>query len=151
MDIQIVNMNASHIPALSKLEALCFSSPWTADGLAEELDNDQAHFLVAEADGQVAGYLGVQEIYGEGYITNIAVFPQFRGNGIAKQLLISAATGATERQCDFLTLEVRESNTPAITLYEKMGYVYMGQRKNFYHDPTEHARIYTKTLKVVQS
>lgn len=150
MNVQIVPMNLSHIPALCELEKICFSSPWTAEGLTEELSNPQAHFLVAEADKTVAGYLGVQEIYGEGYITNIAVFPQYRGQGIAKKLLQKAAEGAEERQCEFLTLEVRESNSPARSLYEKMGYTDVGQRKNFYHDPTEHARIYTKVLKVVQ-
>lgn len=149
MRVEITEMTAAHIPKLAELEKECFSTPWTAEGLAQELCNPQAHFLVAEAQGEAVGYLGVQEIVGEGYITNIAVFPQYRGQGIAAALLQSAAEGAAERDCSFLTLEVRESNAPAIALYKKMGYTDVGQRKNFYRDPTENARIYTKYLKDV--
>lgn len=136
-------MNASHIPALTKLEALCFASPWTAQGLAEELDNPQAHFAVAERDGETLGYIGVQEICGEGYVANLAVFPECRGQGVGTALLRYAIGGAAERKCAFLSLEVRESNETAIRLYESCGFRLVGKRKLFYHDPAEDARIYT--------
>ena len=151
MRYEILPMTAAHLPRLAELERTCFSTPWTLEGLAEELDNEQAHFLVAQSEGEAVAYLGVQEIFGEGYITNIAVFPKARGQGIATALLTSAAEGARERDCAFLTLEVRESNAPAIALYEKNGYTKVGVRKNFYRDPTEDALLYTKYLKDVQS
>ena len=136
-------MTAGHIPALTKLEAVCFSAPWTADGFAEELSNPKSHFLVAERNGEVLGYIGVQEICGEGYITNVAVFPPFRRCGIASALLDAAADGAKQRGCAFLTLEVREGNAKAIHLYEAHGFRLVGTRKAFYRDPTEDAKLYT--------
>ena len=136
-------MQARHIPALTELEALCFPAPWTADNLAEELDNPQAHFLVAEQDGEVCGYLGVQEICGEGYIANVAVFPPYRRQGVATALLTAAVESARTRGCAFLTLEVRESNAAAVRLYESLGFRCVGTRKSFYRDPAEDAKLYT--------
>jgi len=147
MDFEIVNLNKSHIDGIVKLEQTCFSSPWTREGIEEELSNPQAHFLAAES-GEVLGYIGVQEIAGEAYITNIAVLPQYRRNGIAEALLNAAAGGAKERGCAFITLEVRVSNLPAIALYEKCGFEPAGRRKNFYANPAEDALIYTKFFEV---
>ena len=143
MQITIVPMRENHLTAVADLETVCFAAPWTREGLAEELRNPQAHFLVAEADGETAGYIGVQEICGEGYITNVAVFPPFRRCGIASALLDAAADGAKQRGCAFLTLEVREGNAKAIHLYEAHGFRLVGTRKAFYRDPTEDAKLYT--------
>ena len=66
-------MTEEYIGGVVLLERECFSHPWSEKSLREELDNDQAHFLCAVADGCVAGYIGVQEIVGEAYITNVAV------------------------------------------------------------------------------
>jgi len=140
-------MRESHLDAVAALETVCFSAPWTREGLAEELRNPQAHFLVAEADGSAVGYIGVQEICGEGYVTNVAVLPQYRRQGIGERLMREAVSGAKDRGCDFLSLEVRVSNEAAIRLYERLGLHMMGRRKNFYRDPAEDAYIYTIMLK----
>ena len=140
-------MRENHLDAVAALETACFAAPWTREGLAEELRNPQAHFLVAEADGAVAGYIGVQEICGEGYVTNVAVLPQYRRRGIGERLLREAIRGAKERGCDFLSLEVRVGNAAAIRLYERLGLRLAGRRKAFYRDPTEDALIYTIFLK----
>jgi len=144
MNYAIVPMNSTHIDALAGLEKQCFSSPWSAKSLAEELENPLAHFLAAELAGETAGYIGVQEIIGECYITSIAVAPDHRRKGIAQALISAAETGAKERGCDFITLEVRPSNKAAIALYEKNGYEAAGERKNFYTKPQEDALIMTK-------
>ncbi len=146
MDFRIVKMDKSHIDGIVKLEETCFASPWTREGIEEELSNSQAHFLAAESGG-VLGYIGVQEIAGEAYITNIAVLPGYRRRGIAEALLNAAARGAEERGCEFITLEVRVSNSPATALYEKCGFVKAGTRKSFYTNPAEDALIYTKNLR----
>ena len=80
-------MTEEYIGGVVSLERECFSHPWSEKSLREELDNDQAHFLCAVADGCVAGYIGVQEIVGEAYITNVAVSEKFRRRGIAEKLL----------------------------------------------------------------
>ena len=143
MSFTITAMQAEHISAIAKLETECFSEPWSENALAEELLNPDSHFLVAECDG-LAGYIGVQEICGEAYITNVAVFENHRKKGIGRALIKAAADGAKSRNCEFITLEVRVSNSPAIALYESEGFELLGTRKNFYTSPTEDGAIYTK-------
>ena len=111
MSIQIVPMNADHLEELEKLERLCFSRPWSRKMLAEELENQCAAFLVAQdsATGQVVGYAGLLVMADEGYITNVAVFPEYRRQGIAAKLLKVFCDFAAGRHLAFLTLEVRPS------------------------------------------
>lgn len=111
-------MTEKYIGGVVSLERECFSHPWSEKSLREELDNDQAHFLCAVADGFIAGYIGVQEIVGEAYITNVAVSEKFRRRGIAEKLLEEAERGAIKRGCVLITLEVRASNNPAKALYK---------------------------------
>lgn len=139
-------MKAEHIPEISEIERLCFSLPWSESALRDELDNVNAHFLTALTFGRVSGYIGVIEICGEADITNVAVHPDFRRMGIGKMLLDTAEKQATERKCESITLEVRESNEPAISLYSGNGYSPIGIRKNFYEKPTENAVLMTKQL-----
>ena len=143
MNFSVTEMNIGHIPEIAVLERECFSSPWSENALSEELENPDSHFLVAEADG-VAGYIGVQEICGEAYITNVAVFGKYRKLGIGRALLRAASDDAKARNCEFITLEVRISNAPAISLYESEGFEKVGVRKNFYTCPDEDGAIYTK-------
>lgn len=143
MSFLITEMTAEHIPFIARLEKECFADPWSENALAEELTNPDSHFLVAEC-GEIAGYIGVQEICGEAYITNVAVFDKHRQKGIGRALLRAAANGAKSRCCEFITLEVRVGNTAAVALYESEGYEKVGLRKNFYASPTEDGAIYTK-------
>ncbi len=146
MDFNIIEMSADHISQIAILEKECFSSPWSENSLSEELRNENSHFLVAISD-KVLGYIGVQEIRGEAYITNVAVFGKHRKKGIGRSLLKSAVNGARSRGCEFITLEVRESNLSAISLYVSEEFEVAGIRKNFYSDPIENGIIYTKYLK----
>lgn len=130
---------------VAALERICFSQPWSKALLAGELDNEGSHFLVAVNDfGQVLGYAGAKFVCDEGYITNVAVFSQHRGNGIAKALLGSLIQAGRENRLKFISLEVRKSNTAAISLYEKLGFAEAGQRKGFYLNPKEDALIMTR-------
>lgn len=143
MDFTLIKMSAEHIGQIASLEKECFSEPWSEKALSEELANENSHFLVAVSD-EVLGYIGVQEICGEAYITNVAVFEKYRKCGIGRTLIRAACEGAKGRGCEFITLEVRESNAPAISLYESEGFEKAGIRKNFYSSPTENGIIYTK-------
>lgn len=143
MNYVITEMTAGSIDGIAEIEKVCFSSPWTREGIAQELSNPSSHFLTAVTDTVIAGYIGVQEICGEAYITNVAVLPSYRRNGIAKALLNGVISGAKSRNCEFITLEVRGSNAPAISLYESLGFEIVGKRKNFYSNPTEDAILYT--------
>ena len=145
-ETEIVPMSEEDIADIARIEKECFSSPWSEEGLRSELTNDGAHFFTARRNGKVAGYMGMHIVLDECYIANVAVSPDFRRQGIADLLLDSAEKTAREKNCSFISLEVRVSNTPAINLYEKHGYISMGERKNFYSDPTENALIMTKTF-----
>lgn len=147
MEFNIFEMTAAHISEIAELEKECFSSPWSENALKAELNNDNSFFLVAYSD-KVLGYIGVQEICSEAYITNIAVSGEYRKNGIGRRLLQAAVNGARSRECDFITLEVRASNKTAISLYESEGFEAAGIRKNFYSVPVENGIIYTKYFNI---
>lgn len=143
MNYQLTPMTAGHIPQIAAIERACFSHPWSEDMLREVLWNDAAVMVAAEGeDGAVLGYAGLQAVLDEGYIDNIAVAPACRRQGVADALM-SAFVRFGRANLAFLTLEVRESNAPAIALYRKHGFRAMGRRKNYYDDPKEDAIIMT--------
>ena len=145
-NIKIVPMNADHLESLERLERICFSRPWSRKMLAEELENQCAAFLVAEdaVTGDVLGYAGLLVAADEGYITNVAVRPECRRQGIAGKLLQVFLDFAQGNHLAFLTLEVRASNYDAIALYGSRGFRSVGRRKNYYEHPKEDAIIMTK-------
>ncbi len=143
--ITIESFKKEHVKAVAEIEKACFSSPWSENALSEELTNENAHFLTAFFNGEIAGYLGLHIICGEGYITNIAVLPDYRRHGIAKALI----TEAFKNDLTFITLEVRKSNLPAISLYKSLGFDEVGERKSFYSNPEENAILMTKHFKEI--
>ena len=140
----ITNMTSDHVSQVAELEKLCFSDPWSEKSVASELDNKLSLWLVALERDRVAGYVGSQTVMGETDMMNIAVHPDFRRLGIAEALIYAliAELKAVGSHC--LTLEVRSSNTPAIGLYEKLGFARIGLRKNYYRNPKEDALILRK-------
>ena len=143
--IRIVPMNADHLDELERLERICFSRPWSKRMLGEELENQCAAFLVAEDErGTVLGYAGLLVMIDEGYITNVAVFPEYRRMGIAAKIIEVYLNFAKANDLAFLTLEVRPSNEAAIALYRRFGFEEVGRRKNYYDLPKEDALILTR-------
>jgi len=144
MHVRIVPMNADHLDEVAELERICFSVPWSRNMLAEELDNLLSAFLVALDDNdRVVGYAGLQVVLDEGYITNVAVRPECRRQGVAAKLLQVFLDFAKANRLAFLTLEVRASNYDAIALYGSRGFRSVGRRKNYYEHPREDAIIMT--------
>ena len=133
----VVPMAERHLAALAEIEKACFHAPWSENMLREELG--KGIFLVAERDGQAVGYAGCQTVLDEGYITNVAVSPGARRQGVGRALIAALAAQARAQGLAFVTLEVRASNAPAIALYEGAGFVRAGVRKNFYTAPAEDA------------
>lgn len=140
INIKIENMKAQHINEVENIEKICFANPWSRADLEQQLNLDTSHFAVATLDCEVVGYMGLQIFSGEGYVTNVAVLPDFRRMGIAKKLI----EHQMQNEMSFITLEVRESNLPAIKLYESCGFENVGIRPKFYTNPTENAIIMTK-------
>ena len=140
--MEIVPVTEEMIAPIAALEQLCFSMPWTEEQLRGQLRPN--HVFLAAMDGeQVAGYVGMMYVLDEGYISNVAVAPAMRRRGVARALLDALVERSRALELAFLTLEVRESNAPAITLYESCGFQRVGLRKNYYKSPTEHAILMT--------
>lgn len=146
--IIITAMRAEHLDDLAELERLVFSRPWSYDGLAQELHNPLAVFFVAqsESSGRSIGYMGMHHILNECALSNIAVHPDYRRRGIASALMQNALKYAKLNRVSRLTLEVRLSNTPAISLYRRFGFKCDGIRPGFYDSPKEDAAIYSLYL-----
>lgn len=144
--VRIREMAESDIPEIAELEKVCFSTPWSENALREELTNETARFFVLRDDEKLLGYIGANNILGEVYITNVAVFPDARGCGYGKSLVKHLINQSEFEKASFVTLEVRKSNENAISLYEKCGFKKIGERKNFYSKPTENGLIYTYYL-----
>lgn len=138
----IEKFELKHLDDVVKIEELCFADPWSRADLEAQLSLDTSHFYVAVEGDAVAGYMGLQIFSGEGYVTNVAILPEYRGRGYAKALI----QACMRNKMEFITLEVRESNLPAYNLYLKMGFENVGIRPKFYSNPTENAIIMTKNM-----
>lgn len=141
--VEIIPLQQSHIDAVAALEQICFSEPWSAAALAEELTNPHAVFCVAAEGETVLGYAGMHHLVDEGFVTNVAVAPAARRRGVARALLGTLAAYGTAHGLYRITLEVRMGNIAARTLYESEGYTLDGVRPGFYRAPVEDAAIYS--------
>ena len=128
---------------IALLERECFSSPWSENAILESASADTVFFVYTENE-KILGYAGLQIVLDEGYVTNIAVTKEARGRGIGKALVETLVAFAKDKSLAFISLEVRQSNVPAIALYKKFGFEDKGKRKAFYQHPTEDAIIMTK-------
>lgn len=135
---------AEYVEQVAKLEAECFSCPWSARSICGEINNPLSYWLVAVDGDHVAGYVGSQSVMGEADMMNIAVEPAYRRRGIAKNLVEKLIFALKDKEVHCLTLEVRASNDAAISLYEQLGFVQVGKRPNYYSAPKEDALILRK-------
>ena len=142
--MRIEKMTAACIDAVAAIEAEGFSHPWSKKSLEESLKKENSLFLVAVEDEKVIGYVGMEVIVDEGYIFNVAVSADYRRRGVGYALVRELVTYSMKNSLCFITLEVRESNSAAISLYSKFGFIKAGERKNYYSDPTEAAVLMTK-------
>lgn len=146
--MNITRMNEAHVAQVAALEKLCFSDPWSETSVASELDNPLSLWLIAEEEGTVLGYVGSQTVLNETDMMNIAVRPECRRRGIAAALIGELVNQLRAHGSHVLRLEVRESNVPAIALYESMGFTQLGLRKNYYRNPKENALILGKEWEI---
>lgn len=117
-DMIIRQASVRDVDDIYEIERLCFPDPWSKDAMIYELEsNPRAFYIVAELEGQVAGYAGLWRIGDEGHITNVAVKPGFRNRRIAQGIMEVMIDFTTQQGIMHHTLEVRKSNEPAIKLY----------------------------------
>ena len=137
-------MDLETVAQVAELERLCFADPWSLNSLLVEALNQDAVYLTALRDNLVLGYVGMHHILDEGHITNLAVSPACRRQGVGRLLLEALIAYAGEEGMAFLTLEVRASNAAAIALYSAFGFTPAGLRRGYYQNPKEDALIMTR-------
>ncbi len=143
-DVVLREMTVDDALAVEELEKECFSLPWSAQALVASLNQSYSYFVVACIGEDIVGYGSVYVVAGEAEIINIAVKSTHRSNGVGKKLVMELLAEAGRRDAKRAFLEVRESNLPAIALYEKCGFEKNGIRRNFYEKPVENAVIMWK-------
>lgn len=143
-EILIRPMLETDLPQVLAIESASFPDPWTAGIFRSSLSDETETWFVAEKDGTLLGYAGMQSVLDEGYLDNIAVDPALRRTGVASALLNAMETEAKSRKLAFLSLEVRAGNAPAISLYTRFGFQTIGKRPGYYLSPKEDALIMTK-------
>lgn len=143
--ILVEKMTINDVDNIMIVENLSFSIPWSKSAFVLEFEkNTFSRYLVAKSNNIGIGYIGMWKVYDEGHITNIAVHPEFRGEGIGKKLIWELIKLAKDEEIAKMTLEVRRSNIIAQNLYKKFGFVEEGFRKSYYADNGEDAIIMWK-------
>ena len=144
MELIIKPLTEEFVDQVCVLEEEAFSMPWHRESFLEMIQNPNACYLVGLVEGEAVASCGLRNIVGDGEITNVVTKGSMRGQGIGKQMLLKLLEEGRKMGVEAFTLEVRKSNYTAISLYEKLGFVTEGVRKNFYEDPTEDALIMWK-------
>ena len=140
--MKIINMMPAHLEDVKALLDICFGeSAWSMDALRSQLEKADSRCTVAVEDERIVGFLAFEQILDEGSIVEVAVHPDHRRQGIARELIGSAMNDNSLKE---IYLEVRESNTPAIRLYESLGFERVGVRKGYYDSPKEDAVLMVK-------
>lgn len=139
-------MTEADTAEVAEIEKKCFAVPWSEKSFRDEMKNELAVYFVAKNDGHCVGYAGFWNVSGEGGITNIAVLPEYRRQGVGSRIIEEMIHTANSLNLDLLTLEVRKSNTAAQSLYSKYGFDIIGERKRYYSDNGEDAWIMTKSF-----
>jgi len=137
--ITVREMLIDDLQQVMVIENANFAVPWTEMGFFSFLMRAEAMFLVAEDGNEIVGYCGLITVLDEGDITNVAVKQSRQGEGIGKLLVSELITRGAKAGVTTIHLEVRTGNEKAISLYQKMGFVQIGIRKNYYENPVEDA------------
>lgn len=134
------------IPSLLEIEKISFAAPWSEQDFLSELYRKNALLRAGVFEGNVIGYICVSHRAHESYILNLAVHPHFRRCGVATILMDEAMAELKERECFFVSLKVRVSNTVAKKFYELLGFKVESIRKKYYDNPVEDALVMMRRL-----
>jgi ribosomal-protein-alanine N-acetyltransferase len=155
-------MADADVKEVLRIEQQSFSTQWPSNAFYQEIhDNKLAHYFVGRVGNRVVAYGGIWVILEDSHVTTIAVHPEYRGRKYGEVMLLRLLDEAIERGASWMTLEVRESNTVAQSLYRKYGFTTVSTRKGYYSDNNENAlvmwagnlksEIYKNRLKALRS
>ncbi len=139
--LEIIKANNGNLDDINEIEAEASFNPWPKEITQSYLKSESAVFFLALSGNEPAGYISLSFVLDEGSVLNVAVKKTFRRRGIAKALVKAVKDFAKDNKLAFLSLEVRESNLPAIALYEGEGFRLAGKRPAYYEKPKEDALI----------
>ena len=131
------------IDDILRIETLSFTRPWTREMYLSELEHVGVSFFYVARDavGEAIGFCSWWLVLDEVHINNLAVLPEYRKGGIATAIIERVLADAARRGAHRATLEVRQSNEPALALYRKLGFAVTGTRRGYYTHPDEDALI----------
>ncbi|MCK5812022.1 MAG: ribosomal protein S18-alanine N-acetyltransferase [Clostridiales bacterium] len=139
--------NKDHVDDMHVIEKQSFITPWSHKSIYDDVvNNEMATYIVVLNLNKVVGYLGFWTIIDEAHITTLAIEKTYRRKHLALELFYEMMDMITNDGVMAITLEVRENNIPAISLYKKLGFKREGIRKNYYQDTNENALIMWKIL-----
>ncbi len=142
-EVRIRRMTLPDVDSVHAIEAATFPKPWSRKDFVKEMtQNTCARYLVAVEDEKIIGFAGAWIVLDEAHITNIAVLKEYRGRGIGRKLTQALLQYCANLGVVYATLEVRKSNAVAQTLYQSLGFEYVGVRKRYYEDNGEDALLY---------
>jgi ribosomal-protein-alanine N-acetyltransferase len=138
----ISRMTAADIRAVMRIESLSFATTWPQNAFTSELnDNRLAHYSVGRIGSEIVAYGGIWVILEDSHITTIAVHPDWRSRKYGELMLVHLLEEAIAHNASWMTLEVRESNTAAQSLYRKYGFTVVSTRRGYYSDNSENALV----------
>lgn len=145
--IRIDPMTVADIAEVHDIESSSFPIPWPIYAFRQELETNRlARYLVVRAGGETVAYAGIWLMVDEAHVTTFAVLPAWRRRGIGARLMLAVLQLSAQVQASIATLEVRLSNIPARTLYQRFGFRPVGVRPRYYSDNAEDALIMTTDL-----
>ena len=147
-NIEFYRMVQEDADGVARVEAACMPVPWSRQSFWEEASHTDAYYLIArdvDRDNLIVAYAGCWVLANEGHITNVAVDPDYQGQGLGRRLMNELTSRVKALGVDSMTLEVRPSNTVAFNLYTSLGFRSVGQRPKYYTNPVEAAEIMWNT------
>ena len=145
--IHLLPLQLQYCEAVAEIAKESLPEHWSLDGIKDVLRYDNNIYYVAcDLSCRIVGFAGIMLVADEAELLNIAVSESFRGQGIGQELLAKVLSKASQKGTQRMLLEVRKSNTSAINLYHKNGFVELGERKNYYSNPKEDAIIMERQL-----
>ena len=144
--VDILKADTSDISEIAAIEQKCIPDGWSEKGFSDWLENKNTVIFKAVSDGKVIGFANASWILDESELLNIAVYENYRNKGIAQKIFIFLEKFLMKKNVKKIFLEVREKNLPAISFYEKNGFVKNGLRKNYYKNPVDNGVLMMKNI-----
>ncbi len=146
-EIIIDEMTLDNLSRVIEIEKTCFPDPWPYSSFLMDLENDDTVTIVAEIGGEIAGFAICQIIVDEMHLMNIAVHPDFRRKKVGHKLLEHLFYTGERYGCNVMYLDVRKSNSGAISFYDRYGFEVLYERRGYYRKPPESALVMVLNLK----